>query len=49
MLDGGVHEDEEKRALDKRKYLALNKRCKDIEQVCKVFSMHAMIHLILFT
>uniref|UniRef100_A0A8C4Z4S0 INO80 complex subunit F domain-containing protein n=1 Tax=Gadus morhua TaxID=8049 RepID=A0A8C4Z4S0_GADMO len=32
VLDG-VHEDEEKRALDKRKYLALNKRCKDIEQV----------------
>ncbi|KAK0139138.1 TCF3 fusion partner [Merluccius polli] len=33
VLDGVVHEDEEKRALDKRKYIALNKRCKDIEQI----------------
>ncbi|KAJ0000480.1 hypothetical protein NQD34_012322, partial [Periophthalmus magnuspinnatus] len=28
-----VQEDEERRALDKRKYLALSRRCKEIEQV----------------
>ncbi|KAL2084775.1 hypothetical protein ACEWY4_020293 [Coilia grayii] len=35
LLDSGepVPDEEERRELDKRKYLALNKRCKEIEQV----------------
>ncbi|KAM6967827.1 TCF3 fusion partner [Aplochiton taeniatus] len=33
LLEGGGQEDEERRALEKRKYLVLNKRCKEIEQV----------------
>ncbi|XP_078108916.1 TCF3 fusion partner [Sander vitreus] len=33
LLESTAQEDEERRALDKRKYLALNRRCKDIEQV----------------
>ncbi|KAK5862202.1 hypothetical protein PBY51_017623 [Eleginops maclovinus] len=33
LLEGTEQDDEESRALDKRKYLALNRRCKDIEQV----------------
>ncbi|KAI4810762.1 hypothetical protein KUCAC02_013693 [Chaenocephalus aceratus] len=33
LLEGTEQDDEERRALDKRKYLALNRRCKDIEQV----------------
>lgn len=34
LLDSATQEDEERRALDKRKYLSLSRRCKDIEQVC---------------
>ena len=34
LLESTVQEDEERRALDKRKYLALSRRCKEIEQVC---------------
>ena len=34
LLESTEQEDEERRALDKRKYLALNRRCKEIEQVC---------------
>lgn len=33
LLESTAQEDEERRALDKRKYLALNRRCKEIEQV----------------
>ncbi|XP_034731389.1 TCF3 fusion partner [Etheostoma cragini] len=33
LLESTAQEDEERRALDKRKYLALSRRCKDIEQV----------------
>lgn len=33
LLESTEQEDEERRALDKRKYLALNRRCRDIEQV----------------
>ncbi|XP_034409341.1 TCF3 fusion partner [Cyclopterus lumpus] len=33
LLESTAQEDEERRALDKRKCLALNRRCKDIEQV----------------
>ncbi|XP_068616127.1 TCF3 fusion partner isoform X2 [Brachionichthys hirsutus] len=33
LLESPAQEDEEKRALDKSKYLALNRRCKEIEQV----------------
>ncbi|KAL7393805.1 hypothetical protein ABVT39_016209 [Epinephelus coioides] len=32
LLESTAQEDEERRALDKRKYLALNRRCKEIEQ-----------------
>lgn len=34
-----AQEDEERRALDKRKYLALSRKCKEIEQVCASFYM----------
>lgn len=34
LLESTAQEDEEQRALDKRKYLALSRRCKEIEQVC---------------
>lgn len=34
LIDNTAQEDEERRALDKRKYLALNRKCKEIEQVC---------------
>ncbi|CAN9513652.1 unnamed protein product [Ophioblennius macclurei] len=33
LLENTAQEDEERRALDKRKYLALSRRCKEIEQV----------------
>ncbi|XP_026172574.1 TCF3 fusion partner isoform X1 [Mastacembelus armatus] len=33
LLESTAQEDEERRALDKRKYLALSRRCKEIEQV----------------
>lgn len=33
LLESTAQEDEEQRALDKRKYLALSRRCKEIEQV----------------
>lgn len=33
LLETTTQEDEDKRALDKRKYLALSRRCKEIEQV----------------
>lgn len=33
-------EEEERRALDKRKYLALSRRCKEIEQVCVLYVGH---------
>ncbi|XP_026227668.1 TCF3 fusion partner [Anabas testudineus] len=33
LLESTTQDDEERRALDKRKYLALNRRCKEIEQV----------------
>ncbi|CAB1448853.1 unnamed protein product [Pleuronectes platessa] len=33
MIESPVPEDEETRALDKRKYLSLSRRCKEIEQV----------------
>ncbi|KAM6995214.1 TCF3 fusion partner isoform 2-T2 [Tautogolabrus adspersus] len=33
LLESTAQEDEEKRALDKSKYLALSRRCKEIEQV----------------
>ncbi|KAM9805915.1 TCF3 fusion partner [Syngnathus typhle] len=33
LLESAAPEDEERRILDKRKYLALNRRCKEIEQV----------------
>ncbi|XP_023258102.1 TCF3 fusion partner [Seriola lalandi dorsalis] len=33
LLESTVQEDEDRRALDKRKYLALSRRCKEIEQV----------------
>lgn len=36
LLESTVQEDEETRALDKRKYLSLSRRCKEIEQVCVV-------------
>lgn len=41
LLESTAQEDEERRALDKRKCLALNRRCKDIEQVCASSHMHA--------
>ena len=34
LLESTAQEDEERRALDKRKFLALSRRCKEIEQVC---------------
>lgn len=34
LPDSAAQEDEERRALDKRKYFALSRRCKEIEQVC---------------
>ncbi|KAF7227133.1 TCF3 fusion partner [Nothobranchius furzeri] len=33
LLENTAEDDEERRALDKRKYLALSRRCKEIEQV----------------
>ncbi|XP_053183103.1 TCF3 fusion partner [Scomber japonicus] len=33
LLESTAQEDEERRVLDKRKYLALSRRCKEIEQV----------------
>ncbi|XP_061675949.1 TCF3 fusion partner isoform X2 [Syngnathoides biaculeatus] len=33
LLESAAPEDEERRVLDKRKYLALHRRCKEIEQV----------------
>uniref|UniRef100_A0A3P8QPT9 INO80 complex subunit F domain-containing protein n=1 Tax=Astatotilapia calliptera TaxID=8154 RepID=A0A3P8QPT9_ASTCA len=33
LLESTTQEDEEKRALDKRKYVALSRKCKEIEQV----------------
>lgn len=33
LLESTAQEDEERRALDKRKYLALGRRCKEVEQV----------------
>ncbi|XP_056141938.1 TCF3 fusion partner [Lampris incognitus] len=33
LLESGGQDDEERRALNKRKYIALSKRCKEIEQV----------------
>lgn len=33
LIENTAQEDEERRALDKRKYLALSRRCKEIEQV----------------
>ncbi|XP_037553129.1 TCF3 fusion partner [Nematolebias whitei] len=33
LLESTTQEEEERRALDKRKYLALSRRCKEIEQV----------------
>lgn len=33
LLESAAQEDEERRALDKKKYLALSRRCKEIEQV----------------
>ncbi|XP_030014657.1 LOW QUALITY PROTEIN: TCF3 fusion partner [Sphaeramia orbicularis] len=33
LLESRAQDDEERRALDKRKYLALSRRCKEIEQV----------------
>ncbi|KAJ0066534.1 hypothetical protein NL108_014522 [Boleophthalmus pectinirostris] len=33
LLESAAQEDEQRRALDKRKYLALSRRCKEIEQV----------------
>uniref|UniRef100_A0A3P8SAY0 TCF3 (E2A) fusion partner n=1 Tax=Amphiprion percula TaxID=161767 RepID=A0A3P8SAY0_AMPPE len=33
LLENTTQEDQDRRALDKRKYLALNRRCKEIEQV----------------
>lgn len=33
LSDNAAKEDKERRALDKRKYLALSRRCKEIEQV----------------
>ncbi|KAM9309343.1 TCF3 fusion partner [Pholidichthys leucotaenia] len=33
LLESTAQEDEERRALEKRKYLALSRRCKEIEQV----------------
>ncbi|XP_072316375.1 TCF3 fusion partner [Eucyclogobius newberryi] len=33
LLESAEQEDEERRALDKRKYVALSRRCKEIEQV----------------
>lgn len=33
LSDNTAKEDKERRALDKRKYLALSRRCKEIEQV----------------
>lgn len=33
LLESTAQEDEDRRALDKRKYLALSRRCKEIEQV----------------
>lgn len=43
LLESTAQEDEERRALDKRKYLALNRRCKEIEQVCASLSLHACV------
>lgn len=34
LSETAEQEDEERRALDKRKYSALSRRCKEIEQVC---------------
>lgn len=34
LLGSTVQEDEDSRALHKKKYLALSRRCKEIEQVC---------------
>ena len=45
LLEDGGQEDEETRALNKRKYLALSKRCKEIEQV----SEHGIISFILLS
>lgn len=38
LLDSTAQEDEERRALDKRKYLVLSRRCKEIEQVCVILN-----------
>lgn len=34
LPENTAKEDKERRALDKRKYLALSRRCKELEQVC---------------
>lgn len=43
LAESTAPEDVERRALDKRKYLALSRRCKEIEQVCSGLYMHACI------
>ncbi len=48
LLESTAYEDEERRALDKRKYLALSRRCKEIEQVCASLRMHAYTACVLF-
>lgn len=46
LLESTEQEDEERRALDKRKYLALNRRCKEIEQVCaRLMHTNRCIHI----
>lgn len=47
LLESTAQEDEERRALDKRKYLALSRRCKEIEQVCVCWYMHVYTCFIL--
>ena len=49
LLESTAQEDEESRALDKRKYLALSRRCKEIEQVCASLHVHAYMCVILHT
>lgn len=48
LLESTAYEDEERRALDKRKYLALSRRCKEIEQVCASLHLHAFSVCVLF-
>lgn len=44
LLESRTQEDEERKALEKRKYLSLSRRCKEIEQVCVCLYIFQLIN-----